>query len=458
MITGKTLIGLGYTPAPWFKQALFKLNVTRDVKTEDMIRQVCDRLYVPIQIVEPFERHQPYATFLFPENQDERDNLIAVHRTMQEVMKTPYALHGDVMPDACPAGPIGTIPVGGVVAMENVIVPGMHSSDVCCSLMATNLGPDVDMKALMDAAFKTTQFGPGKRRGHGGWGNLVYDNSALYKSIVGNYFTQDYIEKAASHMGTQGDGNHFLFIGKSDKTNDVYLITHHGSRGFGASVFKKGFAEAEKIRRKISPNTHRQNAWLPYSEEVGQQYWEALQIVREWTELNHSAIHHNIMDEMMIWYQESFWNEHNFVFKSETSNSTVFHHAKGATPIGKHIKAGTPGNDKRIIPLNMAEPILIVKPAYESISGFCPHGAGRNMGRTEFERRGNTVEKLQKEIAHLDVRFYSGIPDASEFPSAYKNAEQVKRVLTQHRMCEIVEEIIPYGSIMAGKQPKVWTK
>lgn len=459
-ITGKELIALGYQPAPWFKTALFYLN-TLNTATESDIKDYCDSLVrsLHVEVIEPHAQPVDLSMYLDHNTKDEEANFNQVLATMGEVLKTPVALWGEVMPDACPAGPIGTIPVGGVVAVDNAIIPGMHSADICCSLMATNLGHGVDLKELMDTAFKTTQFGSGKRKEHGGWEDLVYDNKFLYDNIMGNYFTKDFIGKAAGHMGTQGDGNHFLFIGTSKITGEIYLITHHGSRGFGASVFKKGMHEAEKIRQKLSPKTHKQNAWIPYSDDIGKEYWDALQTVKDWTFLNHQAIHNRIANKMKVGIKEQFWNEHNFVFKSNSGQyKDVIFHAKGATPVDIDIIAGTPGDNRRIIPLNMSEPILIVKSSSNGDSMFAPHGAGRNFGRSEFQRRGNTVQSLQKEIAHLDVRFYSGIPDVSEYPSAYKNANEVKKQILDYNLCQIVDEIIPYGSIMAGNQEEFWRK
>ena len=77
---------------------------------------------------------------------------------MKEVMKTPTVVDGAVMPDACPTGHVGTIPVGGVVATKNAIHPGMHSADICCSVMLTDYGK-VDPKLILDEAHKATHFG-----------------------------------------------------------------------------------------------------------------------------------------------------------------------------------------------------------------------------------------------------------------------------------------------------------
>lgn len=73
-------------------------------------------------------------------NDLEQDNINHCVASMEEAAKTPTVRALSIMPDACPAGPLGTITVGGVIATENAIHPGMHSADVCCSMMATNLG------------------------------------------------------------------------------------------------------------------------------------------------------------------------------------------------------------------------------------------------------------------------------------------------------------------------------
>jgi len=86
-------------------------------------------------------------------------------------------------------------------------------------------------------------------------------------------------------------------------------------------------------------------------------------------------------------------------------------------------------NGVQIVPLNMAEPILFVKSERNDTNrGFAPHGAGRNMSRTAHKKRmaGRTdAQILKSETEGLDVRFYTGITDISELPSAYKNADAV---------------------------------
>ena len=443
MITGKDLIKLGYKPGKWFREALNTLNESEYISQEEMIDYL-DSM-VPPPPIDPFDEPKPYFKFITASNKDEEANIEAVVATMNEVMKTPTVTYGAIMPDACPTGTIGQIPVGGIVATENAIHPAMHSADVCCSVMTTNLGK-IDPKLVLDTAMGITRFGAGGRKEHGGWSDLLYDNKSLTDMILGNYYTKDYIEKAAMHLGTQGDGNHFLFVGISEQTGETHLVTHHGSRGFGAAVYKKGMNEAEKFRRELSPNTLPKNAWLPYNTVEGKLYWEALQIVREWTKLNHEVIHNKIGNQLKVQYQDRFWNEHNFVFKK----GDTFFHAKGATPLADELMI-EPQQGLRLIPLNMSQPILVVKG--NGTFGFAPHGAGRNFSRSEHKRRnGNMTEEqlFTKETEGLDVRFFSGKIDISELPSAYKNAEEVQRQIEEFGMCDIVDRILPYGCIMAG--------
>ena len=206
---------------------------------------------------------------------------------------------------------------------------------------------------------------------------------------------------------------------------------------------------AEKYRLKLSPTTLKTNAWIPYDTEDGVNYWEALQIVRTWTKLNHTVIHQTTCYKLNIEPSENFWNEHNFVFK----DGDLFYHAKGATPLDNKFVPDNK-NGLRLVPLNMSEPVLIVKGiTTESNLGFTTHGAGRNMSRTQHKKENSnkTINEIfDEETKGLDIRFYSGKIDISELPSAYKNAKKVQQQMTEFGLGEIVDEIFPYGCIMAG--------
>ena len=451
-ITGDTLKAWGHRPGPAFPDLLARANAAlAEGRTTDSVREMLTTdLPAPPLPPQPAGA-APLHINIRAEDPDEEKNLADVTATMTEVLKTPTAVAGSIMPDACPAGPMGTIPVGGVVATRNAIHPGMHSADICCSVMITDLG-HVDPKAALDAASAITHFGPGGRD----QGNRYTVSLDLMDEFRSNPFLKDgrMIHAAQAHMGTQGDGNHFLFIGRSRATGRVAMVTHHGSRGPGGLLYKYGMEVAERFRREMSPATLKQNAWIPADTTEGRDYWDALQIIRRWTKANHNALHQSVVERLRASPGDRYWNEHNFVFR----RGDLFYHGKGATPAWGDYAADATG--LTLIPLNMAQPVLVARGRDAGHAlGFAPHGAGRNFSRTEHKRRmGSTTpdQMLAAETRGLDIRFHAGAVDASELPSSYKKADKVIQQIADYGLAEVVDCIDPYGCIMAGDLPPIW--
>jgi hypothetical protein len=63
---------------------------------------------------------------------------------------------------------------------------------------------------------------------------------------------------------------------------------------------------------------------------------------------------------------------------------------------------------------------------------------------------------FERETAGIDARFYAGKMDLSELPSAYKNAASVRSQILEYGLAEVVDEVMPYGTIMAGELEKFW--
>ena len=185
---------------------------------------------------------------------------------------------------------------------------------------------------------------------------------------------------AVEHFATQGDGNHFFYVGRVKSSGELALVTHHGSRKPGALLYKYGMSTAECFRQRISPETPRHNAWIPADTQQGEDYWQALQTIRAWTKASHFQIHDLVAEHLGLKKRDRFWNEHNFVFRKTDG---LFYHAKGATPAFANYADDT--NGLTLIPLNMREPILITRGLdADNGLGFAPHGAGRNFSRTAF--------------------------------------------------------------------------
>ena len=465
-ITGKTLIDFGFKPAPWFGEVLSE--AARQKMSMEQAVALAQKKVDRLKIEENERRAReiplrdsplPYRVNITVENEGEGENVAAVRVGFTELMRTPTLEKGAIMPDACPAGPVGTIPVGGVVAARNAIHPGMHSADICCSMMATVVD-GVEPDELLNAVHGVTHFGPG------GWPaekapKLSRD---LREAFAENGFLQNQKiqSRARSDMGTCGDGNHFNYVGRSEATGKTLLVTHFGSRGPGALLYKAGMEVAKRFRNEISPETPIANSWIPTETEEGREYWAALQIIRNWTKQNHALLHDRALAQIgrRAEISDRFWNEHNFCFREEDAAGSLIWHAKGATPIHNPLLPDT--NGVQIVPLNMAEPILFVQgERTDGNLGFAPHGAGRNYSRTRHKKTlegESDAQVFKRETAGIDARFASGRIDVSELPSAYKNAERVQADMRRFDLCDVVDRIMPHGAIMAGEYQPAWRK
>jgi tRNA-splicing ligase RtcB len=446
IITGKSLIDMGYKSGPWFPAAIRAAQAVLNAGGDDAdVRAAVDK-YAPPPTVSPRQPGElAHRMNIRAEMPGDAENIASVERHMAELMRVPTVRAGAVMPDACPAGAApGTIPVGGVIAAENAIHPGMHSADICCS-MAVTIFDDHDPKRLLDSGMKRSHFGGGGRAR----GAQFTPPDAIMQAFSGNFFLKSMTSAAVEHFATQGDGNHFFYVGRVKSSGELALVTHHGSRKPGALLYKYGMSTAEYFRSRISPQTPRHNAWIPADTQQGADYWAALQIIRAWTKASHFKIHDIVAEHLGLKTRDRFWNEHNFVFRKSDG---LFYHAKGATPAFANYADDT--NGLTLIPLNMREPILIARGRdADNGLGFAPHGAGRNFSRTAFLKGLGNVAKgdiVAQQTAGIDARFFCGHPDLSELPGAYKDANAVRAQIDEFGLADVVDQIDPVGCIMAG--------
>ena len=502
LISGKDLVEAGWSPGPDFPaileaaaelesrgiqdpRYLLKL-LERDFSKEDTTIRMRE---TPIPFSEAIEATCPL---------DEK-NIDAVRRHMNQLLRTPVIESGSIMPDSCPAGSAeATIPVGGAIGVRDAILPAAHSSDICCSMYATLFETGESTPDILDSLTESTRFGFGGRKPEDQVAHPV-----LEESVWSNPFLKGLEEYAAMHLADQGDGNHFAYLGRirvttpflhalgesghdeiaralrdrmgsriSDPDGVTFhtLVTHHGSRGLGAHVYKRGHKAAIKETSKIAAGIPKAAAWLDTRTEVGRDYWAALGYVGRWTKANHESIHQRFLDRIEGDFITAFGNEHNFVWRQPTdteSESALFLHGKGATPAWKD-DSGRPLLG--LIPLNMAAPILVTLGRDNSeFLSFAPHGAGRNQSRTatirQFRKSNGDLDdrSIQQTIANategLDIRWYYGKGDLSESPIGYKPAEQVRQQIEKFELADIAAEITPLGCIMAGDSgPRPWQR
>jgi tRNA-splicing ligase RtcB len=431
-----------------------------------------------LPVILPRYEPAPLAEAIEAETGEEAGNVALARQRMTELLHIPVVKRGVIMPDACPSGGgRATIPVGGGIEVKNAIIPGAHSADICCSMFATLFPANHPIGEMMDHLQKTTHFGPGGRPRGYQWASPV-----LQQPVWDNPFLSGLRSRAQDFLGTQGDGNHFSYIGRiqfSEAQRSAFeaagytelsdwivrrdgafnvLVTHHGSRGLGADVYKRGQVAARKWCDENAKDIPDAAVWLPGDSPEGRAYWDALQYVARWTRENHALIHEALLRHLGQRALVQIGNEHNFVWKRGDS----FFHGKGATPAWKD-DSGRPLLG--LIPLNMAREILLVLGANnDGYLSFCPHGAGRNLSRTAMlapykDSDGEldparVNQALAETTAGLDIRWFGGAPDLSESPLGYKDATKVKAQIARFGLAAIVGEVQPQGCIMAGEAPE----
>lgn len=483
----KDLLEAGWPKGPQLAEMMEQVREyqERGISDRKYLFKLLSRDYGPPEPkVKMREKPAPYSEAIRGESKEEKENIAKVRQKMDQLLKVPVISRGAVMPDACPTGPQpAVIPVGGVIAVENAIIPSAHSADICCSMFATFYQERSSVANELDALTSATRFGPGGRH----FDDLV-SHPVIEEEVWENPFLSGLRERGVIHLADQGDGNHFAFLGEIT-VDEVFLqklrgagygdlasklasgllepdlanarrrslrvlVTHHGSRSLGAHLYKRGQGVALKATEKAGQDIPAAGAWLAADSAEGRHYWEALQYVSRWTRANHQVIHARFLERIGAKEVASYGNEHNFVWK----RGETFLHGKGATPAWKDAE-GRPLLG--LIPLNMAEPILMVLGSdNEEFLSFAPHGAGRNISRTQLMRRYPDAATRKNVLAHhtagLDVRWYCGQPDLSESPVAYKNADRVRSQIEHFGLAEVVAEIRPLGCLMAGSSGRSW--
>src|SRR5947208_7574537 len=160
---------------------------------------------------------------------------------MEKACLLPVAVAGALMPDAHPGY---GLPIGGVLATENTVIPYAVGVDIACRMKMTVLDiPALELERHQDRLTRAieaeTRFGVGanfkNRRQH----------EVLDADLTISPVTHQNKDRAWSQLGTSGSGNHFvefgLFtahgkIGELEPGTYVALLSHSGSRGTGATV------------------------------------------------------------------------------------------------------------------------------------------------------------------------------------------------------------------------------
>lgn len=347
---------------------------------------------------------------------------------MERAMELPVAIAGAVMPD-CHLG--YSVPIGGVLATENSVIPSAVGVDIACRMMMTVLPFDrsylrKNEETFVQAIEDNTCFGKG------GTFSDPKDHDVMHEDWSFSPIVKQSKETAQNQLGTSGSGNHFLDVGIvsfSDGREHVALLSHSGSRGAGARVAEYYTKLAMSLHPKLPPQ-YKGLAWLSMDKE-GAEYWAAMELMGRYAAACHEIIHRDIAVALGVDPILKIENHHNFAFREQHGGKELIVHRKGATPAGIGIQG--------IIPGSMGSSGFVVsgKGNPESLCS-ASHGAGRAMSRTKSREK----FRWNQVVGHLNtlgIRVLSAGLD--ECPGAYKDIRAVME--QQSDLVDIVARFDP---------------
>ena len=361
-----------------------------------------------------------------------------------------------IMPD-CHSGK-GSV-IGFTMPVGDKIIPNVIGVDLGCGMLSYNIGKininheDLDKKIREKIPFGFNINKKGKAR-------LEQDVMWLAKKVGVDF------DKVVRSIGSLGGGNHFIEIGRSQNTDDIWITIHSGSRNLGARVcdyWQKRASTKELSNPKSIINsikeTYPKEEWQKRITEIKEKikniqsseldflesydkdgYLKDMDYCQHYASMNRSAM---MLDVLAILglpvVNERIETIHNYIdFKDNIIR-------KGS------IKSYT--GEKMIIPLNMRDGILVCEGKSNPDWNYsAPHGAGRVHSRTKAKELLNVEEfKTQmKDIFSTSV----DVNTIDESPDAYKDSELIIKCIEP--TATIIDKIIPIHNMKDNTEDKPW--
>ena len=358
---------------------------------------------------------------------------------MDVAMKLPITVAGALMPDAHQGY---GLPIGGVLATKNAIIPYGVGVDIGCRMALSIYDiPEIHFEEnrakYQRELIAHTKFGAG----HGFHGQYKSDHDVLDRNEFNlTPFIKNLKDKAWSQLGTSGGGNHFVEFGiieftqkdeilNIEKGKYIALLTHSGSRGMGATIAGY-YTKLAKEKTKL-PKEAVNLAYLDMQSQEGQEYWLAMNLAGDYASACHQIIHQKMAKALGANVLAKVENHHNFAWKEIWNGEEVIVHRKGATPAGKGVMG--------IIPGSMTAPGFLVRGKGEADAiNSASHGAGRQMSRTQAIKS-ITKNQMRDVLKDHGVTLIGAGKD--EAPMAYKDINLVMD--SQKELIDVVAKFTP---------------
>ena len=409
-------------------------------------------------------------------------------------------------------------PIGGVAAFDlgdGVISPGGIGFDINCGvrLIRTNLTEEEikpKIKELLDLLFRIVPAGVGKkgiaklskgefeqmmvegaswclRKGYATESDIEnIEDGGCIKGADPSKISDKAFKRGIEQIGTLGSGNHYLEIQKVapediydkktalqfgfDKENQIAIMVHCGSRGFGHQVATDYLVEFTRAMRKYHLETgDRELACAPFDSPEGQDYFSAMSCAANAAFVNRQVITHRIREGFSRIFNKS---------PEELGMSLVYDVAHNIAKIenfnvgGKRVKllvhrkgsTRSLGGSSNLLPSRykgIGQPVLVggsmqtdsyllvgTDSAEEISFNSTVHGAGRAMSRSKAKKkiRGkDLLKQMAQDGITVRAASFSGLAEEAGF--AYKDIDEVVDAVNKLGISKTVLRLRPLANI-----------
>lgn len=394
------------------------------------------------------------------------------------------------------------VPVGCVIVTDDVIIQAGSGYDISCGVLhlrvpglgAEDVADWQRRKAWIAAVEERVATGVGSHRPRKlgrvsrGKADEILRFGAAAIGVSAELCERQYIavppdmelgaieraySKVVPQLGSVGGGNHFIELQVEQKSGEVWVMVHSGSRGYGWQTANHFFYEAAELRGL--PKQRREDSWLRVDEPLGKRYWAHHNSAANYAVANRHLIVEGVeqaLDEVFGARAEVYYEiSHNLV-QEETlvlpdgSSQRGFVHRKGATrafPAGHPALVGTlweTTGHPCLIPGSMyaGAAILFPLPGACSSGYSVNHGSGRLLGRGAAKRQleashdqiDREMREVVRELGGVEVRGIAGNgarTPLDECGHVYKDLDHVIGVLEAEGIARLSHRLYPVANL-----------
>ncbi len=363
--------------------------------------------------------------------------------------------HVAIMPDCHPGY---GMPIGGVIACKNAVIPNAVGVDIGCGMGAVKTNIPVSKASNKSLLRKITirikdliPHGEGQAHKKAQiWSGMEHEIEEFSQR---GWFSEHVKVLAKKNLGSLGGGNHFIEIQAGDD-DFVWLMIHSGSRHLGNKIAQFYNKTALNFNEKWKLETPgKELAFLPIDSTEGQAYIKDMNFALLYAEENRRRIMNNFIKAFSSVFTKADFEKpvnihHNYAALENHFGENLWIHRKGATSA----KKGETG----IIPGSMGTPSYIVEGLGNPESfKSCSHGAGRVLGRNQASARltikecdlameGIVYDRWNKQKGWKRKKG-KGTFDFGEAPQAYKNIDDV--INAQLDLIKPIVKLRPLGVV-----------